>query len=91
MYKETLIIPEELKSYIQRLQIKEISEIDREDLNKPVTSEEIQEAIGSMKLGKAPGPDGFTTKFYKIFQKEVLPKLQIIANNILNGDSFPKT
>ncbi|GAA0161624.1 hypothetical protein LIER_43575 [Lithospermum erythrorhizon] len=34
-------------------------------LGMPVTAQEIKEVILHMNLGKAPGPDGFTTKFYK--------------------------
>lgn len=32
-----------------------------------ITVEEIEEAITQTKSGKAPGPDGYTAKFYKIF------------------------
>lgn len=31
----------------------------------PITIEEIQEAIGATKSGKAPGPDGFIIYYYK--------------------------
>lgn len=60
-------------------------------MDKVVTYEEIQEVIGSMKSETEPGPDGFTSKFYEIFQKELIPKLQILANNILNGYHPPRT
>jgi len=34
-------------------------------LEKPVTAEEIKKTMFSMPLNKAPGPDGFTTEFFK--------------------------
>ncbi|GAA0164669.1 hypothetical protein LIER_20253 [Lithospermum erythrorhizon] len=32
---------------------------------KPVTVEEIESIMLKMKIGKVPGPDGFTTEFYR--------------------------
>lgn len=40
----------------------------KEQLNAPITKEEIEETMLNLKLGKAPGPDGFTFEFYKLFQ-----------------------
>lgn len=35
------------------------------ELDAPITLLELQQALGSMKSGKAPGPDGFTVQYYK--------------------------
>eukprot|EP00253_Pinus_taeda_P008374 PITA_08374 len=42
-----------------------ISEAQNADLDKEVTTEEIEWSILSMPLDKAPGPDGFTVAFYR--------------------------
>eukprot|EP00253_Pinus_taeda_P035640 PITA_35640 len=42
-----------------------ISEAQNADLDKEITSEEIEWSIHSMPLDKAPGPDGFTVAFYR--------------------------
>lgn len=91
LYKQTPVKSDELEAYIQNCQIKQISSSDRESLNKVITKEEIQEVISSMKVGKAPGPDGFTLKFYKVFREELIPRIHTLANNILEGDLSPKT
>ena len=36
-------------------------------LTKPVTMQEVEEAVNQMALGKAPGPDGFTSNFFHYF------------------------
>lgn len=36
-----------------------------------------------MKNGKAPGPDGFTSGFYKIFQKDLTKNLVELMNEII--------
>ena len=38
-----------------------------EMLVKPVTLQEVEEAVNQMALGKSPGPDGFTSNFFHYF------------------------
>lgn len=38
-----------------------------ESINEPITNQEIEKAIDEMKLGKTPGLDGLSSKFYKVF------------------------
>lgn len=73
-----------------KIQLKQINELEREELDKVITPEEIIEVISSVQGGKAPRPDGFTHKFYRTFQKELFPKFQILSNNILEGEGLPK-
>lgn len=42
-----------------------VTEAQNCDLDKEITMEEVELAISSMPLDKAPGPDGFTVSFYK--------------------------
>ena len=40
---------------------------NNEMLTKPIGMQEFKEAVNQMALGKAPGPDGFTTNFFHQF------------------------
>ena len=40
---------------------------NNEMLTKPIEMQEVEEAVNQMALGKAPGPDGFTTNFFHHF------------------------
>lgn len=40
-------------------------------MGEDITVEEISEAIKSMKSGKAAGPDGLPTEFYKSFESKL--------------------
>ena len=40
---------------------------DNENLNKPISLQEVEEPFSQMAQGKAPGPDGFTTNFFHFF------------------------
>ena len=44
-----------------------ISREDNENLNKPISMQEVEEALSQMAQGKAPGSDGFTTNFFHFF------------------------
>ena len=50
-------------------------------LNGPVTLEEVTEAAGVLQSGKAPGPDGFNSDFYKRF-KPLLVKPSLAMFNL---------
>lgn len=68
---------------------------ERENLNWPVTSKDIESIIKNLPIEKkSPGPDGFMCDFYQIF-KELMPSLlklfQKIPKLILWGQHYPDT
>eukprot|EP00253_Pinus_taeda_P016670 PITA_16670 len=61
-----------------------ISPEDNSDLCKLVSEEEIIKIIWSMDSDKAPGPDGFTIHFYKVFWDIIKYDLQKMVRGFMN-------
>ena len=61
-----------------------------ENINRPVTSTEIETVIKNLPTNKSPGPDGFTGKFYKTFREELTPILLKTLPKYSRGSNIPK-
>ncbi len=55
-----------IQSFLEKFSLPSLSEADKSALGRPITSEEIKNAIKSLQNGKAPGPDGYGQSFIKI-------------------------
>jgi hypothetical protein len=59
-------------------------------LDKPVTSEEIKEAIAKLNSNKAPGPDMIPYEFWKSFHERFHPILARLINSMLWKHNWPE-
>uniref|UniRef100_G1KY48 Reverse transcriptase domain-containing protein n=1 Tax=Anolis carolinensis TaxID=28377 RepID=G1KY48_ANOCA len=91
LYKKDIIAEEKVTQYIGRQDIPKITDMQREILNRKIKEEEISRAIKKLPSNKAPGPDGFSMSYYKIFQEILITPLQKVMNSILEGGKVPQT
>lgn len=78
-----------IDQYISDSQIPSLSEKTQSLLDEPITLEELQIAVNSMKIGKAPGPDSYTVQYYKNFLPILGPRLVAFFNTLRAGSNFP--
>lgn len=79
---------EEADAFFSRINLPKMTESQKLSIEKPITSDEVAEAIKTLKINKRPGPDGFTALYYRTFTDIISPMLVEAFNDLLNNKSF---
>ena len=66
---------EEMDKFLEMHNLPRLNQEEIENMNRPITSTEIEIVIKNLPINKSPGPDGFTGEFYQTFREEVTPIL----------------
>ena len=61
----------------------------KQNLNRPITADEIEAVIKKIPTHKTRGPDGFTGEFYKAFKEELTHILHRLFEKIQNDGRLP--
>ena len=72
----------ERDTFLEKYNLPQLNEEEAENLNRPVTADEIEVVIKKLPTHKSPGPDGFTGEFYKAFKEEITPNLHRLLKKI---------
>ena len=64
---------EEMDKFLEKYSFPKLNQEEIENLNRPITSTEIETVIKNLPTNKSPGPDGFTCEFYQKFRDELTP------------------
>ena len=66
---------EEMDKFLEKYNFPKLNQKEIENLNRAVTSTDIETVIRNLPANKSPGPDVFTAEFYQKFREELTPIL----------------
>ena len=75
----------------KKYNLPKLNEEEAENLNRPITADEIETVIKKRPTHKGPGPDGFTGEFQKEFEEELTPILLRLLEKIQTGGRLPNS
>ena len=67
----TLFRSEEMDKFLEKHNLLRLNQEEIENINRPITSTEIETVIKDLPTNKSPGPYGFTGEFYQTFREEI--------------------
>ena len=82
---------EEMDKFLEKHKLPRLNQEEIENINRPITSAEIETVIKNLPTNKSPGPDGFTGELYQTFTEELTLTFLKLFQNIAEGGKLPNS
>ena len=79
---------EEMDRFSEKFNLPRLNQEEREIMNNPITSIEIEAVIKNLQKSKSPGPDGFTGEFYQTFREKLMLILLKLFKKLRRKEHF---
>ena len=82
---------EEMDKFLEKYNFPKLNQEEIENLNRPITSMEIETVIRSLPASKSPRPGSFTAEFYQKFKEELTPTVLKLFQKIAEKGKLPNS
>ena len=79
---------EEMDKFVEKHNLPRLNQEEIENINRLITSTEIETLIKNLPTNKSPGPAGLTGEFYQTFREELTSILLKLFRNIAEGGTL---
>ena len=91
LYANKLYNLEEMDKFLKKHNLPRLIQEEIENINRSITSTEMETVIKNLPINKNQGLHGFRGKFYQTFREELTPILLKLFQNIAEGGTLPNT
>ena len=88
LYAKKMDNLEEMDRFLEMHNLLRLNQEEIENMNRPITSTEIETVIKNLPTNKSPRPDGFTGEVYQTFRQELTPILLKVFQNITEAGTL---
>ena len=82
---------EKMDKFLEKHNFPKLKQEEIENLNRPITSTEIETVTTNLPINKSPGSDGFTAEFYQKFREKLTPTLLKLFQKIAEEGKLPNS
>ena len=80
---------QKMDKFFEKYNLTILNHEETENINRSITSNEIETLIKNLPTNKIPGPDGITSEFYQTFREELMPILLKVLQKVAEEETLP--
>ena len=80
-----------MDKFLEKYNFPKLNQEEIDNLNRSITSTEIETVIRNIPANKSPGPNSFTAEFYQKFREELTPILLKLFQKIAEEGNLPNS